>query len=119
MWCLFPTPLRLSLSKPARTVTALLLASPAAAQPPTLPTIEQVVVRKGERVIELYAGGRLVHTIKGIQLGDAPQGHKRFQGDERTPEGRYTIERTETSLGMTTIGALPGVAIDLSRLLEA
>jgi Uma2 family endonuclease len=33
-------------------------------------------------------------------------------------DGRYTVERTETSLGSTTIGALPGVAIDLSRLLE-
>ena len=70
-----------------------LLTGAAGAEPPLhLPTIEQVVVRKAERVIELYAGGRLVHTIAGIQLGDAPQGHKRFQGDERTPEGRYTID---------------------------
>ena len=39
-----------------------------------------------------YAGGRVVHTFKHIQLGDAPVGHKQFQGDERTPEGRYTID---------------------------
>jgi len=26
-----------------------------------------------------------------ILLGDAPIGHKRQQGDERTPEGRYSI----------------------------
>jgi len=57
-----------------------------------LPQIDQVVVRKAARVIQLYAGGRLVHTIPGIQLGDAPVGHKRFQGDERTPEGRYRID---------------------------
>src|SRR5262245_54448945 len=40
----------------------------------------------------LYSGGRLVHTITGLQLGDAPVGHKRFQGDEKTPEGRYTLD---------------------------
>ena len=40
----------------------------------------------------LYSGGRLVHTIEHIQLGDAPIGHKQFEGDERTPEGRYTID---------------------------
>lgn len=63
-----------------------------AEEPIALPEIEHVVVRKADRVIELYAGGRLVHTIAGIQLGDAPVGHKRFQGDEKTPEGRYTLD---------------------------
>ena len=27
-----------------------------------------------------------------MQFGDAPIGHKRFEGDERTPEGIYTID---------------------------
>ena len=27
-----------------------------------------------------------------LGMGDAPAGHKRFQGDERTPEGRYAID---------------------------
>jgi murein L,D-transpeptidase YafK len=31
-------------------------------------------------------------TYGGLQFGAAPQGHKRFEGDERTPEGRYTID---------------------------
>lgn len=39
-----------------------------------------------------YSAGRLVHTFDAIQLGDAPRGHKRFEGDERTPEGRYRID---------------------------
>lgn len=60
--------------------------------PPPLPPIDQIVVRKGERTMALYAQGALVHKIAGIQLGDAPEGPKRFQGDERTPEGRYTID---------------------------
>jgi murein L,D-transpeptidase YafK len=84
------------LSKALRQACVLALfaiAGPAAAEPPlSLPLLDQVVVRKGERVMELYAGGRLVHTIAGIQLGDVPVGPKRFQGDERTPEGRYTID---------------------------
>jgi murein L,D-transpeptidase YafK len=86
----------LSLSKHARNVAAvaaLLFIGPVEAEPPlSLPEIDQIVVRKAERVMELYAGGRLVHTIAGIQLGGAPVGPKRFQGDKRTPEGRYTID---------------------------
>jgi Uma2 family endonuclease len=38
---------------------------------------------------------------------------------ESPSDGRYTGERVETSLGTTAIGALPGVAVDLSRLLQA
>ena len=70
----------------------LMLATPLVAEPLQLPTIDQIVVRKAARAMDLYAGGRHIHTIEGIQLGAAPAGHKRFQGDERTPEGRYTID---------------------------
>ncbi len=42
--------------------------------------------------MELYAGGRLVHVIEHIQLGGAPVGDKRFEGDQRTPEGLYEID---------------------------
>jgi murein L,D-transpeptidase YafK len=69
-----------------------LLSGAATAEAPLqLPGIDYIRVVKSARQMELYAGERLVHTITGIQLGDAPEGHKRFQGDERTPEGRYTI----------------------------
>lgn len=70
----------------------LLVVGAKAEEPLTLPEIDQVVVRKAARAIDLYTGGRLVHTITGIQLGDAPVGHKQFQGDEKTPEGRYTLD---------------------------
>lgn len=59
---------------------------------PPLPEIERIVVDKSERRMELYSGGRLVHVIEGLQLGDEPVGPKRFEGDERTPEGRFTID---------------------------
>lgn len=82
--------------KHARCVTllvAVLATGSATAQTPlALPPIDHVVVRKAERTIALYVRGQPVHTITGIQLGDAPAGHKQFQGDERTPEGRYQID---------------------------
>ena len=81
-------------------LAALLLAGRAQAQSlpaqslpaQSLPVVDHVVVNKTDRTIALYAHGTLVRTIAGIQLGDAPTGPKRFQGDERTPEGRYAID---------------------------
>lgn len=58
-----------------------------------------VRVDKSERTLTLYAQGRLVRTYSSIQLGDEPIGAKRFQGDERTPEGRYTIDFGNSSSG--------------------
>lgn len=84
----------------ARTGLAIFLLTGAVqAAPPSdryasaeLQLVDHIVVSKTDRTIRLYAKGRLIHTITGIQLGDAPTGHKRFQGDERTPEGRYLID---------------------------
>jgi murein L,D-transpeptidase YafK len=56
------------------------------------PRADFVVVDKSERTLTLYAAGRPVRTYRGLQLGDAPEGHKHFEGDERTPEGRYSID---------------------------
>ena len=72
----------------------LLLAAcaPGPAERTMLPQADLVVVDKSERTLALYATGRPVRTYRGLQLGDAPEGHKRFEGDERTPEGRYTID---------------------------
>ncbi|GGC42071.1 hypothetical protein GCM10011371_31860 [Novosphingobium marinum] len=57
-----------------------------------LPVVDHVVVEKSARTITLRSNGAPVRIIEGIQFGDAPIGHKRFQGDERTPEGRYLID---------------------------
>ena len=53
-----------------------------------------VVVDKSERTLWVYQDGKAIRTYRGLQFGDAPQGHKRFQGDEKTPEGRYTLDYT-------------------------
>jgi len=57
-----------------------------------LPPADRLLVDKSDRTLTLFAGGRAIRTYSGIQFGDAPAGHKRFEGDERTPEGRYTID---------------------------
>lgn len=79
-----------------RAVAALafvLLAGPSVAgQTAPLPTADFVLVDKSDRMLTLYAAGKPLRTITGLQLGAAPAGHKRFEGDERTPEGRYTID---------------------------
>jgi murein L,D-transpeptidase YafK len=58
----------------------------------TLPAIDFLLVEKRERRLTAYAAGQPVHIFEHIQLGDAPEGHKHFEGDERTPEGRYIID---------------------------
>lgn len=70
----------------------LLLGATDAPRPLTLPDIDMIRVRKAARIMELWSGDRLVHVIEHIQLGDEPVGPKRFEGDERTPEGRYEID---------------------------
>ena len=73
-------------------VLTLMTGAASAQAPLTLPEIDYIRVAKSARTMQLYSAGQLAHTSQGIQLGDAPMGHKRFQGDERTPEGRYTID---------------------------
>ncbi len=54
--------------------------------------VDYLLVDKSERLMIGYAGGQPVKVWRGLQFGDQPQGHKQFEGDERTPEGRYVIE---------------------------
>lgn len=75
--------------RPGLAALLLLIAGPGAAQEAQ---VDLVRVDKSARTLTLYAEGRPVRTYTGIQLGDEPVGPKRFEGDERTPEGRYTID---------------------------
>lgn len=51
-----------------------------------------VLIDKSDRTLWLYQAGKPIRTYRSLQFGDAPVGHKQFEGDERTPEGRYTID---------------------------
>ncbi len=57
-----------------------------------LPLANRVVVKKGERRLSLMHGERVLKSYK-IALGLRPDGHKQFEGDYRTPEGRYRLTR--------------------------
>ncbi len=54
--------------------------------------VDYLLVDKTRRLLVAYAGGQPVKIYRGLQLGGAPQGHKQFQGDRRTPEGVYRID---------------------------
>jgi len=53
---------------------------------------DYLLVDKSDRLLIAYRAGEPIRAYRGIQFGDQPSGHKQFQGDERTPEGRYTID---------------------------
>jgi len=57
-----------------------------------LPLADNVVVRKGERRLYLMRNGSVLRTFK-VALGLRPDGHKQFEGDYRTPEGKYLLVR--------------------------
>lgn len=65
---------------------------PAPKPEPRSTQVDFVLVDKSDRTLTLYAEGRAVRTYSGIQLGGVPVGAKRFEGDKRTPEGRYAID---------------------------
>jgi murein L,D-transpeptidase YafK len=52
---------------------------------------DRVVVIKAAREMRLVHGGQTCRTYR-IALGANPEGHKRHEGDERTPEGKYIID---------------------------
>ena len=61
--------------------------------PPLLPAAQQadaIHVYKAQRRMDLLRGDQVIATYR-IVLGGAPIGHKREQGDQRTPEGDYRI----------------------------
>lgn len=49
-----------------------------------------ILIKKGERRLELFDDGVLVRTFD-IVLGFDPVGHKQVEGDGRTPEGEFFI----------------------------
>ncbi|MGR3761233.1 L,D-transpeptidase family protein [Roseobacteraceae bacterium NS-SX3] len=56
------------------------------------PQVTSVVVNKGARKLYLLNGQTLLREFK-VDLGFAPLGDKRVEGDGRTPEGTYFIDR--------------------------
>lgn len=56
------------------------------------PEITFIIVEKAARKMHLFHDNDIVKTYD-IAMGFAPEGHKQFEGDGKTPEGLYYIDR--------------------------
>ncbi|RYG91353.1 hypothetical protein EU803_09680 [Loktanella sp. IMCC34160] len=56
------------------------------------PEVTRVVVMKGDRRLYLMHHDQVLRAFE-IEMGFAPEGHKAREGDGRTPEGAYWIDR--------------------------
>ena len=56
------------------------------------PQVTRIRVYKSRRLLVLDGAEGVVRTFP-MGLGFAPEGHKQFEGDGRTPEGTYVIDR--------------------------
>lgn len=56
------------------------------------PPVTSVVVNKGARKLYLLNDSNVLREYR-VGLGFAPIGHKQIEGDGRTPEGSYLIDR--------------------------
>ncbi len=56
------------------------------------PAVTSVQVHKGQRKMYLLHHEKVLKSYD-VALGFAPDGHKQFEGDGRTPEGTYRIDR--------------------------
>ncbi|MCD6404424.1 MAG: L,D-transpeptidase family protein [Planctomycetes bacterium] len=66
----------------------------------------RIIIAKADRRLFVYDGGRLAAEYK-VGLGFAPVGHKKCEGDGKTPEGHYYVctknpdSRFYVSLGLS------------------
>ena len=56
------------------------------------PPVTYVVVSKSDRVMHLLNEDRILKSYR-VGFGRTPTGHKQFEGDGKTPEGLYLIDR--------------------------
>jgi len=56
------------------------------------PEVTRIVIFKSERKMYLFHNETVLKKYQ-IDLGFAPVGDKKIEGDGKTPEGRYTIDR--------------------------
>lgn len=54
------------------------------------PEVTQIIVSKSDRKMYLMHNDKVLKDYR-IGLGFAPEGHKQFEGDGKTPEGTYFI----------------------------
>ena len=60
--------------------------------PPLTGSVDRILIAKAARRMQLFQDGKPVRTY-AIALGFTPEGDKLRQGDGKTPEGTFTIDR--------------------------
>jgi murein L,D-transpeptidase YafK len=100
------------------TVIFVALAKNTSQEPSTKIKNPRIVVKKRERVLELFDSEKLVKTYK-VALGFAPEGDKEKQGDGKTPEGEfYIFTRNPKSKFYLSLGVSYPSAEDAERGLQ-
>ncbi len=61
-------------------------------------SIDKIVVTKHKRRLDLISNNTVIKSYK-ISLGRIPKGHKKYEGDKRTPEGLYYINDKNPNSG--------------------
>lgn len=68
------------------------------------PEVTHLQMFKGDRTLLLYNNSKVLKAYR-IDLGFAPAGPKQFEGDGKTPEGSYTVDkRNPNSLFHLSVG---------------
>jgi murein L,D-transpeptidase YafK len=65
-------------------------------QPPLTGMVDKIIIKKAARRMLLLRNGKTLREYR-IALGFAPEGDKLRQGDGRTPEGSFRIDRRNDS----------------------
>ncbi|MBM7067301.1 murein L,D-transpeptidase family protein [Actibacterium sp. 188UL27-1] len=83
------------------------------------PQVTRVLVYKGKRSMFLMHDDAVLKGYR-FELGFAPQGHKQQEGDGRTPEGNYLINRRNPNSNFhLSLGIDYPNEEDVARALEA
>ena len=56
---------------------------------------DKVLIEKRARILTLFSKGQVIKSYK-VALGGNPEGAKEKEGDNKTPEGTYTIDSRNT-----------------------
>lgn len=75
-----------------KTLLSLILFSILTTQALARVQIKEVRVYKSERKLELITNDNQVYKTYKVMLGQTPVGPKRKEGDNKTPEGSYTLD---------------------------
>ena len=60
--------------------------------------VDRVVVKKSESTLYLMKNKKIIKQYK-VSFGAEPKGHKQQEGDEKTPEGNYTLDYKNSKSG--------------------